>query len=245
MEDKIIEKYLYAVHKAQESDNKRVSKEEFLQAVESSGLTERDLAAVSSACERLAAQGETYLKSGNHAKAADLLSQAIDIDPYNLNNLLLACHANLQAYLQDPQKLYAERISRYTERGLLLDPKQTYFAQVETELHKLAPAQKRAANVLKWAVFVSFLFIFTAATAGYMIAMRSFDEPRTALFIFSVLGAMGLLLLSIFVWVIWIWMAWQARLQRNKIILLSYKKSSIENPWMDKIYDALRGFLGK
>ena len=244
MEDKIIEKYLYAVQKVQEAERMRISQDDFGAIVEATGLTASELKIVQQECERLATQGETYFKSGNYPKAAELLARSMDIDPYNLNNLMLALHANVQAYLQTPDEAYAQRIQDYTQRGLNLDPKQTYFAQVETEFARFKPLNKRRRKSKTWAIVSSIAFVPALAFFIYVATSdyEYFSDIRV-LFATALITLVGTVGLSFLAWAAWLYNFVLYTNQRRKVAQLNYQKGLTANPIMDKITEIFRRFF--
>jgi tetratricopeptide (TPR) repeat protein len=245
MEQEIIEKYLYAVHQVQEAERMRISKDNFKAVIEATGLTERELRIVHEECQRLSMQGETYFKSKNYPKAAELLARALDIDPYNLKTLLLAVHANLYAYIDDNKAIYHERISAYTERGLIIDPAQTYFAQVDTEISRLAPTTKAAKKAFVWAIASSFFFVLGLGFFLYQLFQIDFffGFSISMIFVISLIVLVATAGIFILAWVYWLVQWAQAKQQRTRLLTLDYQQPNTQSPWMDKIFDALRGFF--
>jgi tetratricopeptide (TPR) repeat protein len=243
MEDKIIEKYLYAVEKVQEAERMRISQDDFGAIVEATGLTAAELRIVQEECGRMASQGETYYKSGNYPKAAELLARSMDIDPYNLNNLMLALHTNVQAYLQKPEDSYVARIKDYTQRGMNLDPKQVYFAQVETEFARFKPLNKAREKAKVWAI-VSTIALVAAIAFIIFVVISEFDNQDMPLsFIIALLTVVGTGGLAILAWGSWLYNFICYSNQRSRLAQLNYQKGITANPIMDKITEVFKRFF--
>jgi tetratricopeptide (TPR) repeat protein len=240
MEQEIIEKYLYAVHKVQEAERMRISKDNFKAVIEATGLTEPELRIVHEECQRLSVQGETYFKSKNYPKASELLARALDIDPYNLKTLLLAVHANLYAYIDDDKAIYYERINAYTQRGLILDPSQTYFAQVDTEIQRLAPTSKSAKRAFVWAIISTIMFV---PAIGFFLFQLLQIDFLSLIFIISAITLLGTFGIFMLAWIYWLVQWAKAKQQRGRLLTLDYQQPHSQSPWMDKIFDVFRGFF--
>jgi tetratricopeptide (TPR) repeat protein len=240
MEQEIIEKYLYAVHKVQEAERMRISKDNFKAVIEATGLTEHELSIVHRECALLSTQGETYFKSKNYQKAAELLARALDIDPYNLKNLQLAVHANLFAYVDDYNNIYYERIKSYTQRGLVLDPTQTYFAQVDTAIHQLKPYAQTQRKALLWAIISGIMLVPALAFFLFQLFQLNFIDPLFIVSAITLLGTLGIFMLT---WIYWLVQWARAKQHRTRLLSLDYQQPHSQSPWMDKIFDVFRGFF--
>lgn len=243
MEDKIIEKYLYAVQKVQEAERMRISQDDFGAIVEATGLTASELKIVQEECERLATQGETYFKSGNYPKAADLLARSMDIDPYNLNNLMLALQANVQAYLQTPAEVYTQRIQEYTQRGLNLDPTQVYFTSVETEFARFKPLNKAVRKAKLWVIISTIALAPTITYFSYLMFSDEYFADIRLQFLIALIALVGTVGLNMLAWAAWLYNFVLYTNQRRKVAQLNYQKGATANPIMDKITEIFKRFF--
>ncbi len=243
MDNQTIEKYLIAVHRLQDVERQRLTPQDFQRVVQESGLTERELEFVRQECLHLSTQGETYLRAQNYPRAAQLLAQAVALDPYHLPNIFAATQAHLLAYQQTGEEHYATELQQLTARGLEIAPSEIYFTTVETLLQQVPALRRRQRQRLVYAATFSGLFI--AALIFLFVQIAEFDFSPifvlTALFV-----GLSFLLSSLF-WLLSLIAYAQQQQLKNRLARLEYKKKDANAiqfpPLVEKIIDTVRSFF--
>lgn len=243
MDNQIIEKYLIAVHRLQEVERQRLTPKDFERVVQESGLTERELEFVRQECQHLATQGETYMRAFNYPRAAQLLAQAVALDPYHLPNLLLCTHAHLLAYQQTGDHHYADALLQFTQRGLEIAPSEIYFTTVETLLQQVAPLRRQMRSRIVLASTFSGLFLLSLV---FLIA-QTLNFDFSPIFVLTAAFTGLSFLLAAFFWLLTLIAYARVQQLRTRLARLEYKKKDPSQPlfppMVEKIIDSIRSFF--
>ena len=247
MDSQIIEKYIIAIQQFQETRFQRISEEEFAKIAIDTGLTPSEMRAVKAEHTRLSAQGEAYHKSQNYEEAILLLEQALAIEPYNLQNhlLIVDSYKNLYLALGDVAHL-AEGI-QYCKRGLALDPTQTYFAQVQTEMQRLQQQRQRQRTSGFWTLGSTLVSVPTAVLvlwhfiASLAVGNLALSDIFGHISLFVGVAVLLLVNLGVFIW--WLVCLSQTQATAQKLRRVRFKGQNMGDMVIDKILDYVIRFL--
>ena len=141
MENEVLQKYLEKLILLQEHSSERFTEDNFRIAIDSLGLSEKEIEELDKEFDEQFKRGSNYYRSHNYEKAIEHLETALHLEPFHLAAMMLLTDAYKLRYLETFQKEYYNKMINLCKRGLGLQAFNPYFAKVETLAEKCEAAR--------------------------------------------------------------------------------------------------------
>jgi tetratricopeptide (TPR) repeat protein len=196
MENEVLQKYLEKLIHLQEHSSERFTEDNFRIAIDSLGLSKKEIEDLDKEFDEQFKRGSNYYRSHNYDKAIAHLETALHLEPFHLAAMMLLTDAYKLRYLENYNKEDYHKTINLCKRGLSLQAFNPYFAKVETLAEKCEAAHKNRNNrylmafglggllglgilsvfLMAWAS--STILVSAAAVLALLVAFSSFPAMR-------------------------------------------------------------------